>query len=62
MGRSSYVGERAAGVPDPGAVAVALLFASAAGSVEDLTPYLNASRAPAAGRGVRRTPFGSPPP
>ncbi|MFF4169516.1 dihydroxyacetone kinase subunit DhaL [Streptomyces sp. NPDC001744] len=43
MGRSSYVGERAAGVPDPGAVGVALLFASAAGVVEDLTPYVNAS-------------------
>ncbi|WP_411075775.1 dihydroxyacetone kinase subunit DhaL [Streptomyces sp. cmx-4-7] len=43
MGRSSYVGERAAGVPDPGAVGVALLFASAAGVVEDLTPRVNAS-------------------
>ncbi|MEW1700415.1 dihydroxyacetone kinase subunit DhaL [Streptomyces sp. NPDC093249] len=42
-GRSSYVGERAAGVPDPGAVGVALLFASAAGIVGDLTPYTNAS-------------------
>ncbi|MEU6059068.1 DAK2 domain-containing protein [Streptomyces sp. NPDC047097] len=62
MGRSSYVGERAAGVPDPGAVGVALLFASAAGSVEDLTPYLYASSNPAAGRDVRHTPSGSPPP
>ncbi|MEW1906224.1 dihydroxyacetone kinase subunit DhaL [Streptomyces sp. NPDC086147] len=43
MGRSSYVGERAAGVPDPGAVGVALLFASAAGVVGDLAPYVHAS-------------------
>jgi dihydroxyacetone kinase-like protein len=28
-GRASYVGEVARGIPDPGAVAVALLFASA---------------------------------
>ncbi|MFF1790386.1 DAK2 domain-containing protein, partial [Kitasatospora sp. NPDC058243] len=28
-GRASYLGERASGVPDPGAVGIALLFASA---------------------------------
>ncbi|OON72039.1 dihydroxyacetone kinase subunit DhaL [Streptomyces tsukubensis] len=40
MGRSSYVGERAAGVPDPGAVGVGLLFASDAGVVEELAPHI----------------------
>ncbi|MEU9554314.1 DAK2 domain-containing protein [Streptomyces fumanus] len=59
MGRSSYVGARAAGVPDPGAVAVALFFASAAGSVEDVTPYLSATWGTAAGPGVGHTPSGS---
>ncbi|WP_335970754.1 MULTISPECIES: dihydroxyacetone kinase subunit DhaL [Streptomycetaceae] len=39
-GRASYLGERAAGVPDPGAVGIALLFASAAEAVPTLTPYL----------------------
>ncbi|MCX2970989.1 dihydroxyacetone kinase subunit DhaL [Streptomyces sp. TRM70308] len=41
MGRSSYLGERAEGVPDPGAVGVALLFACAEGPVRDLTPFLD---------------------
>ncbi|WP_329368207.1 DAK2 domain-containing protein [Streptomyces sp. NBC_00669] len=39
-GRASYLGERAAGVPDPGAVGIALLFASAGTTVPSLTPYL----------------------
>ncbi|BBA97974.1 putative dihydroxyacetone kinase subunit 2 [Actinacidiphila reveromycinica] len=39
-GRASYLGERAAGVPDPGAVGIALLFASAATTVPTLAPYL----------------------
>ncbi|RLL69797.1 DAK2 domain-containing protein [Streptomyces sp. Z26] len=34
-GRSSYLGERAEGVPDPGAVGVALLLASAQAVVDD---------------------------
>ncbi|MEW2068040.1 dihydroxyacetone kinase subunit DhaL [Streptomyces sp. NPDC007346] len=41
MGRSSYLGERAEGVPDPGAVGVALLFASAQAVVEDLGTRLD---------------------
>ncbi|MCX5402131.1 dihydroxyacetone kinase subunit DhaL [Streptomyces sp. NBC_00102] len=40
MGRASYVGERASGIPDPGAVGVALLFASAAGTIGSLGPHL----------------------
>lgn len=40
MGRSSYLGERAEGVPDPGAVGVGLFFASAGGVVRDLDPHL----------------------
>ncbi|MGW0860461.1 dihydroxyacetone kinase subunit DhaL [Streptomyces sp. NPDC002690] len=40
MGRASYVGERASGIPDPGAVGVALLFASAADTVRALGPHL----------------------
>lgn len=40
-GRASYLGERAAGVPDPGAVGIALLFASAATTVPSLAPYLS---------------------
>ncbi|MEZ7005183.1 dihydroxyacetone kinase subunit DhaL [Streptomyces sp. AD55] len=44
MGRSSYLGERAEGIPDPGAVGVALLFASAADVVRDLGPYLDGDR------------------
>ncbi|MYY04483.1 MULTISPECIES: dihydroxyacetone kinase subunit DhaL [unclassified Streptomyces] len=40
MGRASYLGERATGVPDPGAVGVALFFASAAGTVRSLAPHL----------------------
>lgn len=39
-GRASYLGDRAAGVPDPGAVGVALLFTSAAGPVTALAPLL----------------------
>ncbi|MEQ3553363.1 DAK2 domain-containing protein [Pseudonocardia nematodicida] len=34
MGRASYVGDRAVGEPDPGAVGIALLFAAAAGVAE----------------------------
>ncbi|MGW2472600.1 dihydroxyacetone kinase subunit DhaL [Streptomyces sp. NPDC001665] len=40
MGRASYLGERATGVPDPGAVGMALFFASAAGTVRRLAPHL----------------------
>ncbi|CAM5341664.1 MULTISPECIES: dihydroxyacetone kinase subunit DhaL [Streptomyces] len=40
MGRSSYLGERAEGIPDPGAVGVGLLFASAQGVVSDLDAHL----------------------
>lgn len=40
MGRASYLGERATGVPDPGAVGVALLFASAGDTVRTLGPHL----------------------
>ncbi|GGZ27674.1 dihydroxyacetone kinase subunit DhaL [Streptomyces nitrosporeus] len=40
MGRASYLGERATGIPDPGAVGVALFFASAAGPVRTLKPHL----------------------
>jgi dihydroxyacetone kinase-like protein len=40
MGRSSYLGERAEGIPDPGAVGVGLLFASAGGVVRNLAPHL----------------------
>ncbi|MEU4261848.1 dihydroxyacetone kinase subunit DhaL [Streptomyces argenteolus] len=40
MGRASYLGERATGIPDPGAVGIALFFASAAGTVHSLGPYL----------------------
>ncbi|MFJ4857146.1 MULTISPECIES: dihydroxyacetone kinase subunit DhaL [unclassified Streptomyces] len=40
MGRSSYLGERAEGVPDPGAVGIGLLFASARAVVEDLSTRL----------------------
>ncbi|MFG2595780.1 dihydroxyacetone kinase subunit DhaL [Streptomyces sp. NPDC048462] len=41
MGRSSYLGRRAEGVPDPGAVGIALLFASAQAVVEDLSTWLD---------------------
>ncbi|MDQ0988352.1 dihydroxyacetone kinase subunit DhaL [Streptomyces sp. V2I9] len=40
MGRSSYVGERAEGVPDPGAVGIGLFFASARTVVDDLSTRL----------------------
>lgn len=40
MGRASYLGERATGIPDPGAVGIALFFASAAGTVPALGPHL----------------------
>ncbi|GAA4794270.1 DAK2 domain-containing protein [Streptomyces ziwulingensis] len=39
-GRASYLGERAEGVADPGAVGVWLLFASAGGVVTDVAPLL----------------------
>ncbi|MEU1127530.1 dihydroxyacetone kinase subunit DhaL [Streptomyces sp. NPDC005899] len=42
MGRASYLGERATGVPDPGAVGVALFFASATATVPVLAPHLAA--------------------
>ncbi|MFJ4963816.1 PTS-dependent dihydroxyacetone kinase, ADP-binding subunit DhaL [Streptomyces sp. ADI96-02] len=41
MGRSSYLGERAEGVPDPGAVGIGLLFSSAQGVVDDLDARLS---------------------
>ncbi|CAL9631195.1 PEP-dependent dihydroxyacetone kinase, ADP-binding subunit DhaL [Streptomyces sp. enrichment culture] len=40
-GRASYLGERATGIPDPGAVGVALFFDSAAGTVHSLAPRLS---------------------
>ncbi|MFJ3088449.1 dihydroxyacetone kinase subunit DhaL [Streptomyces sp. NPDC086838] len=40
MGRASYLGERATGVPDPGAVGIALFFSSAVGTVRSLAPHL----------------------
>lgn len=41
MGRASYLGERAAGTPDPGAVGIALFFASADATVHTLAPHLS---------------------
>ncbi|MBB0230020.1 dihydroxyacetone kinase subunit DhaL [Streptomyces calidiresistens] len=38
-GRAGYLGDRVTGVPDPGAVGVAVLFASAAGPVTALAPW-----------------------
>ncbi|MFD4034458.1 dihydroxyacetone kinase subunit DhaL [Streptomyces sp. NPDC058637] len=40
MGRASYLGQRATGIPDPGAVGVALLFASATGTVDTLAHHV----------------------
>jgi dihydroxyacetone kinase-like protein len=40
-GRASYVGERASGVPDPGAVGIGLLFSSADETVTALAPFLS---------------------
>ncbi|WP_069816598.1 dihydroxyacetone kinase subunit DhaL [Streptomyces sp. TP-A0874] len=39
-GRASYLGDRVSGVADPGAVGIALLFASADGTVTELAPLL----------------------
>ncbi|MEV7597227.1 DAK2 domain-containing protein [Kitasatospora sp. NPDC089797] len=39
-GRASYLGERASGLPDPGAVGVGLFFASAVRPLTSLTPVL----------------------
>ncbi|WP_327293061.1 DAK2 domain-containing protein [Streptomyces sp. NBC_01198] len=39
-GRASYLGDRAAGVPDPGAVGIGLLFTAASGPVTTLGPLL----------------------
>jgi dihydroxyacetone kinase-like protein len=39
-GRASYVGDRAAGVPDPGAVGIGLLFSAAERTVTELGPLL----------------------
>ncbi|MCS0636792.1 DAK2 domain-containing protein [Streptomyces sp. LP05-1] len=39
-GRASYVGERATGVPDPGAVGIGLLLSSAGATVTALAPLL----------------------
>ncbi|WP_228925768.1 dihydroxyacetone kinase subunit DhaL [Streptomyces sp. DH7] len=41
MGRSSYLGGRAEGVPDPGAVGIGLFFASARAVVDDLSTRLD---------------------
>lgn len=41
MGRSSYIGGRAEGVPDPGAVGIGLFFASARAVVDDLSTRLD---------------------
>ncbi len=43
-GRASYLGERATGIPDPGAVGVGLLFSSAGGNVTALDPLLGLQR------------------
>ncbi|MFF3171507.1 dihydroxyacetone kinase subunit DhaL [Streptomyces sp. NPDC057900] len=40
MGRASYLGERATGIPDPGAVGIALLFAAAGEVVHSLESHL----------------------
>jgi dihydroxyacetone kinase-like protein len=40
-GRASYLGERAVGVPDPGAVGIGLLFSSATGPVAPLEYLLH---------------------
>jgi|GEM_PF-605746 dihydroxyacetone kinase-like protein len=40
-GRASYLGDRAAGVPDPGAMGVGLLFTAAQGPVTTLAPLLS---------------------
>ncbi|WP_165988988.1 DAK2 domain-containing protein [Streptomyces sp. YIM 98790] len=40
LGRASYLGDRTAGVPDPGAAGIGLLFGSAAGPVGSLRPHL----------------------
>ncbi|MBB5935492.1 dihydroxyacetone kinase subunit DhaL [Streptomyces zagrosensis] len=40
LGRSSYLGDRATGIPDPGAVGVSLLFASGVTVVPTLAPHL----------------------
>ncbi|MER6109479.1 dihydroxyacetone kinase subunit DhaL [Streptomyces hirsutus] len=40
-GRASYLGERVTGIPDPGAVGVALFFASATETVHTLAPRLS---------------------
>jgi phosphoenolpyruvate---glycerone phosphotransferase subunit DhaL len=42
-GRASYLGSRSAGVPDPGAIGMALLFHSAQETVTALTPLLTAT-------------------
>lgn len=39
-GRASYLGDRAAGVPDPGAVGIGLLFSAATETVTQLAPLL----------------------
>lgn len=39
-GRASYLGERASGIADPGAVGVGLLFSSAGGNITSLDPLL----------------------
>ncbi|MFF8466771.1 dihydroxyacetone kinase subunit DhaL [Streptomyces griseus] len=41
MGRSSYLGSRAEGVPDPGAVGIGMLFTSARAVVEDISTLLD---------------------
>ncbi|MFU0098595.1 DAK2 domain-containing protein, partial [Streptomyces rhizosphaericola] len=45
MGRSSYLGERTEGIPDPGAVGVALLLSCAQAGRPDLGAHLDAVRA-----------------
>jgi phosphoenolpyruvate---glycerone phosphotransferase subunit DhaL len=46
MGRASYLGERATGIPDPGAVGIALFFSSAGATVRTLAPHLPTDRPP----------------
>ncbi len=68
-GRASYLGERASGIADPGAVGVGLLFSSAGGNVTSLDPLLAGpdsarqvvtSRRPRSTRGLPRDPGGGP--
>ncbi|TBO60853.1 dihydroxyacetone kinase subunit L [Streptomyces kasugaensis] len=55
-GRASYLGERATGVADPGAVGIGLLFASAGETVTALAPFLTCLSASLPGTETRPRP------